>query len=620
VSLFLDSNGFDKIEGLECCVKLRCLYLQKNLISRIEGLGECRELVTLDLSENRIRVLENLRGLGKLGTLNVAKNFLEEYDSVVELKDCRSITNLDISNNELKDVSIINDVLGSMPELVATNTSGNPMVREIPNFRKTAIWKIKKLRYMDRPVFENERLSAVAYFEGGYELEKKVKSEYQEKKREEERKHLQDFRDWRAALKEKKLKELENPTDESIAEKEKYEQFFATHAVQAQKDGDAERELYSKIGAVQEMGKQEMGYREERDVFGNVRKVKITEEEMEEVELRKQKMIKDGIVVDENDVTRGTSSDLFSFQGGGAGEGVKAVMPGEKTASVVEQTVEVVEEEKSSINNVTEDEEDDDVPEIEEVTNNIDGNDSDEERQQRVDESMHIWRMQQEAKKNPPPPLTSSSVTVPANAVDGGTWSDRQAADAVENVTKDFTQLLMDAKNSAEAERHDIGLSRSREEQQQQQSVDPTAFYWSEKMDAQLAQLVHACEFDFDDVAAKLKDEAVDVELEKITEEACRKRWCELDLDDGEGDVPIASDGQRLPHPVKIQLGEGGKQLSFAELQRSVNSQQSGLLKVPTVLPGVGDSDSDGDGDEVVSAEAMRSRMKAKMTNFETLD
>ena len=194
----------------------------------------------------------------------------------------------------------------------------------------------------------------------------------------------------------------------------------------------------------------------------------------------------------------------------------------------------------------------------------------------------------------------------PAKAVPD-MWSGNAPQLAIaEDADKDFSQMLSDAKATAEAPLNTVVA----------QQVDPMAFYWSERMDISLAQSVHACMYDFDEVSGAVKGKlsGEDAALrDKITSDACRARWCELDVDD-EGmmnGAPVES------AKTKIHVGENGKQMSFAELQRSVNSQASATLKAPQ-LPEV---ESSGEEEEeevgVFSVDALRKQM---MTNFETLD
>ena len=88
-ALWLEGNAISVIENLEPCKQLRCLfafftflslctsycrYLNENFIEKIEGLKKLVELDTLDLHHNLISKIENLQYNVKLHTLNLAQN------------------------------------------------------------------------------------------------------------------------------------------------------------------------------------------------------------------------------------------------------------------------------------------------------------------------------------------------------------------------------------------------------------------------------------------------------------------------------------------------------------------------------------------------------------------
>ena len=184
-ALWLNSNGLLKIENLSTLKSLRCLFLQRNLVSEIENLDALPNLVQLDLSENQINHVSGLACLPNLNTLNLAKNALQNSNSIAHLKRCKALTTIDLSDNYLKGEDII-EILSSMWALIALNINGNPVVRETGYFRKKCIAKIKKLKYLDRPIFEIERATSEAWISGGREAELKTKKEWQETER---RKH-----------------------------------------------------------------------------------------------------------------------------------------------------------------------------------------------------------------------------------------------------------------------------------------------------------------------------------------------------------------------------------------------------------------------------------------------
>ena len=135
-----------------------------------------------------------------------------------------------------------------------------------------------------------------------------------------------------------------------------------------------------------------------------------------------------------------------------------------------------------------------------------------------------------------------------------------------------FSKLLMEANKAAEAERKTVD------------TPSKNSFYWSESMDVKLAQAVHNCVFDFAAVSIELQrsmtkqDLGENLDVMMLTEASCRERWCELDMDDT-SEVNFSADVK-----PNIMLGKGGRQLSFAELQSSVNMQVRALKRVQSKI------------------------------------
>lgn len=158
------------------------------------------------MSQNRIAKLENLAGLPHLQTLNASKNFLTDAESVKELTLCLSLATVDLSHNNVDGEEIL-DTIADAPALVSINLVGNP-VMNTPQFRKKAICKMPRLAYMDRPVFEAERMAAEAWGTGGREAELAAREQWrldQQNKAKEERRA---FRDWKAAKQEERRKQV----------------------------------------------------------------------------------------------------------------------------------------------------------------------------------------------------------------------------------------------------------------------------------------------------------------------------------------------------------------------------------------------------------------------------
>ncbi|XP_058122395.1 dynein axonemal assembly factor 1 homolog [Anopheles ziemanni] len=185
--LWLECNAISSISGLKHQPLLRCLYLHNNLIKKIENLEHCKQLDTLNLSHNHITKVENcgIDILPVLNTLNLSHNYLKSIESVEDLRKCDFVSVLDISHNRIEDIAIVK-VLGAMKGLRVLTLTGNPVVNEIPSYRKTLILECKTLTYLDsRPVFDKDRACAEAWKRGGYQEELK---EHQRWKKEEQRK------------------------------------------------------------------------------------------------------------------------------------------------------------------------------------------------------------------------------------------------------------------------------------------------------------------------------------------------------------------------------------------------------------------------------------------------
>jgi len=189
-ALWLDSNGLQKIENLDALTNLRCLFLQRNLISRIENVNKLQSLIQIDLSENRITQIEGLSTLPTLQVINLAKNHLADTNSIAHLIECKTVASIDMSHNQLQGEDVIH-VLSQVPSLVTLSLAGNPLVSDVPNFRKKCVASMKRLLYLDRPIFELERATSVAWMKGGKEAENIMRKQMQDEKQMAERKSLE---------------------------------------------------------------------------------------------------------------------------------------------------------------------------------------------------------------------------------------------------------------------------------------------------------------------------------------------------------------------------------------------------------------------------------------------
>eukprot|EP00985_Skeletonema_marinoi_P003177 scaffold1318_cov116-Skeletonema_marinoi.AAC.7 len=198
-SLWLHSNGFERIENLDHLKELRCLFLQRNAFTCIENLSSLDSLVQLDISENNIRVVEGLDHLSNLTTLNLSKNVLEDAASIQHLVECKNLSAVDLSHNKLAGRDVVACIAG-IEKLTSLNMSGNPVCSKMAYFRKKMIVANKSLRYLDRPIFDNERATAEEWARAGPGAEQELKAKLLAKKQDKERNAMQEFRQWQESV------------------------------------------------------------------------------------------------------------------------------------------------------------------------------------------------------------------------------------------------------------------------------------------------------------------------------------------------------------------------------------------------------------------------------------
>ncbi|KPJ10027.1 Dynein assembly factor 1, axonemal [Papilio machaon] len=169
--IFLENNGIQRIEGLDMQAELKCLYLHYNVVRKIENLQGCPKLDTLNLDHNFVTCIENLDVVPDLHTLSIAHNMLTTVGDLQHLATCKNLSVLDLSHNRLEDPLIV-DVLADMVVLKVLVLTGNPVVRNIPAYRKTLTLRLKELLNLDnRPVFPRDRACAEAWQRGGVQEE-----------------------------------------------------------------------------------------------------------------------------------------------------------------------------------------------------------------------------------------------------------------------------------------------------------------------------------------------------------------------------------------------------------------------------------------------------------------
>ena len=177
--LYLHMKGFRKIEGLEAYVNLKTLWLQSNVIERIEN-----------LEANTV--------------LDLSGNLLSSVKDVEHLQKCTSLTNIDLSANNLDDANI-KDLFSPkhLPSLRCLSLRGNPVVNKIKNYRKSMIVVSPSLCKLDsRAILKSDREVAEAWASGKSIKEVRASQKNELKKRHQTQ--MKRYRKW----KERRRKEL----------------------------------------------------------------------------------------------------------------------------------------------------------------------------------------------------------------------------------------------------------------------------------------------------------------------------------------------------------------------------------------------------------------------------
>lgn len=181
--IYLDHNLFKRIEGLNSLVYLKALYLQNNLIERLEGLDRLTELVTLNLAHNQITKIENIQALTQLNALDLSYNELASSVNLMGLKECPSLTNVDLSHNYIIYDEDLIPIFSALPNIACLYMGRNPLCDSIAGYRKRMVAALSGAKFLDdRPITELEKRLAIAWLRGGRDAEAEERKSYFEEK------------------------------------------------------------------------------------------------------------------------------------------------------------------------------------------------------------------------------------------------------------------------------------------------------------------------------------------------------------------------------------------------------------------------------------------------------
>ena len=101
--LSLDNKQLERIENLQYCTSISCIYLSENFISSLSGAFSghpYKNLVQLNLDDNRIQKIEGLESLSSLKKLYLEKNCIARLEGLAR---CTSLEELYLSKQRLPD-------------------------------------------------------------------------------------------------------------------------------------------------------------------------------------------------------------------------------------------------------------------------------------------------------------------------------------------------------------------------------------------------------------------------------------------------------------------------------------------------------------------------------------
>jgi len=165
-ALWLDSNAIHTIENLQGLRDLQDLYLRQNSLRDLEGLSALTSLETVDISANFISSLGDLSALTKLKTFICSHCSLKKLGDIETLATLSNLRTLDLSFNKIQAEE------GHLPEevvrfleqcgdLTDLNMEGNPVTQQIPSWRMCVVARLPRLEVLDgMPVTQADRRGA----------------------------------------------------------------------------------------------------------------------------------------------------------------------------------------------------------------------------------------------------------------------------------------------------------------------------------------------------------------------------------------------------------------------------------------------------------------------------
>ncbi|OMJ91764.1 hypothetical protein SteCoe_5667 [Stentor coeruleus] len=180
--LSLSSNSIQQISGLSSLRQLRILSLESNLIQKLENLENLNLLEKLYLDYNYIRRIENLENQSHLqelslnrqqllGPLEIDENSVvavshtlhklglagNQLSEIGTLWYLDSITELDLSNNNIPFCEDLYKILSCMKYLAQLKLVGNPVAKRQKYRDEMILWSNNLQELDDKNILANEK-------------------------------------------------------------------------------------------------------------------------------------------------------------------------------------------------------------------------------------------------------------------------------------------------------------------------------------------------------------------------------------------------------------------------------------------------------------------------------
>lgn len=555
-SIWLDSNGLEKIEGLEPLFALRCLFLSKNLLTSIgSGLNSLSLLTVLDLSYNRISKLEGLGGLLNLESINVSRNVLTDGPAIEELKKCPKLQTVDLTHNSLSGEDVL-DELSKISTLLTLSITGNEVTR-IQSFRKKMITMIPSLKYLDRPIDEIEVIGAKAFMEGGVDAESVAKQSYRENKAAQKRNEVEEFLQWQKDHRRKMLGDEENAGIVGNVGVAPYISNMSDEEMAENAENVARGEQQTKTWA----GKM---------LYGGVSYAVPPGERIEE------NVISPITNMDGSEVNSARSTDNFVVSTGANVDTITEIVehPDRSTSTIdnMPPPPPTKEELRSAGCYITP---------ASEMTNELSST------QDRIG-----------------PDVTHDPATTVRPVK-------HRLPDALSVIEKQISDMNLDEESITAA---------VQENQEQTVLEAPKTLYWSEEMDMELAFLVRTLQSDFPKIAQKIRSRAENndygnlcaLSVDLITTRECQSRWNALDASQWSELAPNTSSLDAV-HKIFINpniLGDKGQghgaQPSYDQLRTISAGSVPSYLKTPSLFPSTSLQEQETDDEQPIKIPSLQ--------------